>query len=384
MAAVVSAAAASAAATAAVAAAAASSGGGGVGAAQQHPAERQQLPPAAAGRGLLLSPVDVNAPSTPDVLESPRWDAEAGAAAALPDAAAVGLADGSQSGQQQPAAAGVLLEAVAAAIAADELPLPAAAAAVGPDADEDDDVSPFLDLPPEAEAAIAAGEVSSSSHHPQPGDRRCVSTQEVARGLHGGSGASSRSSSGELFCDAESGRPGGGLKSTGSWGTAQQQQQWQQWQQQQQAGADSSVSAGGGFAGGTSRQRRQQQQRGRAPPFATTPAAAASSSPAAAAGGAHNQHPPEPYDLRVVAHSLGGASMLIYAVMRAAAGQPHRLRRLVLMSPAGFHDAVPWMWWPLIRILPWWHALLCAVVGKARACEFIRGGGGPRGLGVLP
>jgi len=48
----------------------------------------------------------------------------------------------------------------------------------------------------------------------------------------------------------------------------------------------------------------------------------------------------EPYNLRVVAHSLGGASMLIYLIMRLRSGRPHRLQRLVLLTPAGFHPTV--------------------------------------------
>jgi len=55
----------------------------------------------------------------------------------------------------------------------------------------------------------------------------------------------------------------------------------------------------------------------------------------ASAGGAA-----EPYNLRVVAHSLGGASMLIYLVMRLRSGRPHHCKRLVLLTPAGFHAVV--------------------------------------------
>ncbi|EFN54341.1 hypothetical protein CHLNCDRAFT_24871 [Chlorella variabilis] len=44
-----------------------------------------------------------------------------------------------------------------------------------------------------------------------------------------------------------------------------------------------------------------------------------------------------PYRLQAVGHSLGAATLLIYAVGSRMRGQPHRLRRLILMSPAGFH-----------------------------------------------
>lgn len=50
-----------------------------------------------------------------------------------------------------------------------------------------------------------------------------------------------------------------------------------------------------------------------------------------------HSHPREPYQLRVVAHSLGGASLLMYLVKCLKAGTPHHVHRLVLMSPAGWH-----------------------------------------------
>jgi hypothetical protein len=49
----------------------------------------------------------------------------------------------------------------------------------------------------------------------------------------------------------------------------------------------------------------------------------------------------EPYRLRCVAHSLGGMSTLIYMVTRAAQGKPHHIHRLILLTPAGFHDHMP-------------------------------------------
>ncbi|XP_062158249.1 uncharacterized protein LOC133865790 isoform X2 [Alnus glutinosa] len=44
------------------------------------------------------------------------------------------------------------------------------------------------------------------------------------------------------------------------------------------------------------------------------------------------------YKLCAVCHSLGGAAMLMYAITRRVEEKPHRLSRLVLLSPAGFHD----------------------------------------------
>ena len=40
-------------------------------------------------------------------------------------------------------------------------------------------------------------------------------------------------------------------------------------------------------------------------------------------------------------HSLGGASLLIYAVMCRRARRPHRLYRLILLTPAGFLQSAP-------------------------------------------
>ena len=50
---------------------------------------------------------------------------------------------------------------------------------------------------------------------------------------------------------------------------------------------------------------------------------------------------PEPYRLRAVAHSLGGSSLLVYAVMCRRLGRPHHLYRLILLTPAGFLDNLP-------------------------------------------
>ncbi|XP_020571871.1 uncharacterized protein LOC110018777 [Phalaenopsis equestris] len=47
---------------------------------------------------------------------------------------------------------------------------------------------------------------------------------------------------------------------------------------------------------------------------------------------------PHPYQLGVVCHSLGGAVMLMYIIMRQIEAKPHRLSRMILLSPAGFHE----------------------------------------------
>lgn len=43
------------------------------------------------------------------------------------------------------------------------------------------------------------------------------------------------------------------------------------------------------------------------------------------------------YKLCAISHSLGGASMLMYVITRRIEEKPHRLSRLILLSPAGFH-----------------------------------------------
>ncbi|CAH9082629.1 unnamed protein product [Cuscuta europaea] len=45
----------------------------------------------------------------------------------------------------------------------------------------------------------------------------------------------------------------------------------------------------------------------------------------------------QPYRLCAVCHSLGGAGILMYVITRRIEGKPHRLSRLILLSPAGFH-----------------------------------------------
>ena len=40
-------------------------------------------------------------------------------------------------------------------------------------------------------------------------------------------------------------------------------------------------------------------------------------------------------------HSLGGTSLLIYAMLCGCLGVDHGVVRMVLLSPAGFHRAMP-------------------------------------------
>lgn len=61
---------------------------------------------------------------------------------------------------------------------------------------------------------------------------------------------------------------------------------------------------------------------------------------------------PELYRLQAVGHSLGGAALLIYAVMCRVLGRPHHLSRLVLLTPAGFHRNYPKVAAPFLYVLP--------------------------------
>lgn len=45
----------------------------------------------------------------------------------------------------------------------------------------------------------------------------------------------------------------------------------------------------------------------------------------------------QPYKLCAICHSLGGAAILMYILTRRIEEKPHRLSRLILLSPAGFH-----------------------------------------------
>lgn len=49
------------------------------------------------------------------------------------------------------------------------------------------------------------------------------------------------------------------------------------------------------------------------------------------------------FSMKAVGHSLGAASLLMYAVHTKASGVDHGLDRLVVLSPAGFHPKIPLM-----------------------------------------
>ena len=46
----------------------------------------------------------------------------------------------------------------------------------------------------------------------------------------------------------------------------------------------------------------------------------------------------QPYKLWAVSHSLGGAAILMYVITRRIEEKSHRLSRMILLSPAGFHE----------------------------------------------
>jgi len=70
-----------------------------------------------------------------------------------------------------------------------------------------------------------------------------------------------------------------------------------------------------------------------------------------------------PYRLRAVGHSLGGAALLLYLTMASRRGQTHNLSRLILLSPAGFHERFPALAYPFIWFLPYLHWVWTKVLG---------------------
>ena len=58
----------------------------------------------------------------------------------------------------------------------------------------------------------------------------------------------------------------------------------------------------------------------------------------------------DPYRLRVVGHSLGGAALLIYLVTSRLRKQNHHIYRLILLTPAGFLRKIPIVCPPLLQL----------------------------------
>ncbi|KAI8469058.1 MAG: hypothetical protein J3K34DRAFT_424964 [Monoraphidium minutum] len=53
--------------------------------------------------------------------------------------------------------------------------------------------------------------------------------------------------------------------------------------------------------------------------------------------------------------------------MMARSGRRHRVKRLVLLTPAGFHGIVPWVFHPVIRAIPPLMALMRLLLGPGAA-----------------
>ena len=99
------------------------------------------------------------------------------------------------------------------------------------------------------------------------------------------------------------------------------------------AGGSAPFKRSGGGSGGIKKRKGEEEGSGSGGSTMTT----------SGGGGGGGGGPQDvlPYRLQAVGHSLGAASLMMYAVVCRMRGQPHRLRRLVLMSPAGFHPVVP-------------------------------------------
>lgn len=70
----------------------------------------------------------------------------------------------------------------------------------------------------------------------------------------------------------------------------------------------------------------------------------------------------QPYTICGVAHSLGGAALLMYVVTRRLEGKAHRLSRLILLSPAGFHEEAPFLCGLVQYIFPAMAPLLAPIM----------------------
>lgn len=60
----------------------------------------------------------------------------------------------------------------------------------------------------------------------------------------------------------------------------------------------------------------------------------------------------QPYQLSAVAHSLGGAAVMLYLATQCMKEEPHRFSRVILLSPAGFHEKTPVLFAFLRAIVP--------------------------------
>jgi hypothetical protein len=96
----------------------------------------------------------------------------------------------------------------------------------------------------------------------------------------------------------------------------------------------------------------QEQEQEQEPEQQLTPDRCSAGLRSVGGGGRGSTAPRELYRLQAVGHSLGAASLLIWAVTQRMGGLPHRLTRLVLLAPAGFHRSYPLACYPFIYTLP--------------------------------
>ncbi|CAI0450651.1 unnamed protein product, partial [Linum tenue] len=70
----------------------------------------------------------------------------------------------------------------------------------------------------------------------------------------------------------------------------------------------------------------------------------------------------QPYKLCAICHSLGGAAMLMYVVTRRIEEKPHRLSRLILLSPAGFHQDSNLVFTAMEHLFLMMAPILCRII----------------------
>nr|XP_043614863.1 uncharacterized protein LOC122586905 [Erigeron canadensis] len=70
----------------------------------------------------------------------------------------------------------------------------------------------------------------------------------------------------------------------------------------------------------------------------------------------------QPYKICAICHSLGGAAILMYVITRRVEEKPHRLSRLILLSPAGFHHDSTFVLTALEYFLLWFAPILRPLV----------------------
>lgn len=76
----------------------------------------------------------------------------------------------------------------------------------------------------------------------------------------------------------------------------------------------------------------------------------------------YNKRDNLPYTICAVSHSLGGAALPMYVVTKRLKGQPHRLSRLILLSPAGFHQDAPLIFKVCSYIFPAFAPVLAPLI----------------------